>query len=108
MHLVASRVTYTGHVVNESNDYCRAMAILRRIEVEYGLRRVPCPTWRARAAPARERHAVARSARPSMRAALQSVVGAAARDSGTIAEFLAEPGQASATGSAGGRYELCW
>jgi hypothetical protein len=41
IHIVASRITYDGKVVSDSNDYARASVLLRNIERQYGLRVVP-------------------------------------------------------------------
>jgi hypothetical protein len=38
LHLVASRITYSGTVVSDSNDYQRSSDLLRNIERQYGLR----------------------------------------------------------------------
>lgn len=44
IHILCSRITLAGEVVSDQNDFRRAEAILRRIEVEYGFRPVPTPT----------------------------------------------------------------
>ncbi len=38
LHLLASRITYSGGVVSDSNDYARSAELLRNIERQYGLR----------------------------------------------------------------------
>ncbi|HVT18574.1 MAG TPA: relaxase/mobilization nuclease domain-containing protein [Thermoanaerobaculia bacterium] len=90
VHIVASRVNYLGDVVPDSMDFERAMRIERRIEADYGLRVVPCPKVRARAAPQRERQKLAKTLEPSVRDRLQRAVAAAAAPSRTVGEFVAE------------------
>jgi hypothetical protein len=38
LHIVASRITYSGRVVSDSNDYARSADLLRNVEKSYGLR----------------------------------------------------------------------
>jgi hypothetical protein len=44
IHILCSRITFSGDVISDQNDFRRAEAVLRRIEVEHGFRPVPEPT----------------------------------------------------------------
>ncbi|HVT59505.1 MAG TPA: relaxase/mobilization nuclease domain-containing protein [Thermoanaerobaculia bacterium] len=90
VHIVTSRISYLGQVVSESNDYRRAMAIVRRIEKDYRLRVVPCPERGARPASQRERQKVARTGEPSMRDRLQRAVAEAAAASRTVSDLVSK------------------
>lgn len=41
MHIIASRITFTGQTVSDSNDFRRSEAIVRRIEEDFDLCRLP-------------------------------------------------------------------
>lgn len=40
IHIVANRVSYSGEVVSESQDYKRSEAIVRALEIEFGLKKL--------------------------------------------------------------------
>lgn len=44
IHILCSRIAFSGEVVSDQNDFRRAEAVLRRIEADHGFRPVPAPT----------------------------------------------------------------
>ena len=44
IHIIASRIDFSGKTVSDSNDFRRSEAIVRKIEQEFHLRRLPSPT----------------------------------------------------------------
>jgi hypothetical protein len=44
LHIIACRINFAGKTVSDSNDFRRSEAIVRKLEQEFGLRRLPRPT----------------------------------------------------------------
>lgn len=88
LHITVNRISIDGSVVSDSHDYRRQEAIMREIEVEFGLKRVEPSSNAARKAPTRgEIERAARTGEPSTRAKLQQIVGEAAAQGGTFTQF---------------------
>jgi relaxase-like protein len=86
LHIVASRISYAGKVVSDSNDYARADVLLRNIERQYGLRLVP--THPELAAPSRGDFGRSRRTKtPPVKTRLQEILGKAPYPL-TLAEYL--------------------
>jgi hypothetical protein len=87
IHVVASRITYLGNAVPDSNDYYTAMRIARSLERQLGLCVVPFHPIgrRPRAA---ELHATRRRGEPSVRRYLQTEITRAAQPPASLDRFL--------------------
>jgi relaxase-like protein len=86
LHLVASRITYGGQVVSDSNDYSRSAALLRNIERQYGLRVVPVHPDLA--SPSRgDFERSRRTKTPPLKTRLQEILAAAPYPA-TLADYL--------------------
>ena len=89
IHIVANRVTFAGGVVSESFDCLKQEKILRKIELEYGLRRVASSSEVKRKAPTRgELERLIRTGKPSIRNRLQQLCDAAANGCHSFTEYV--------------------
>jgi hypothetical protein len=86
LHLLASRITYGGAVVSDSNDYERSLGLIRNIERQYGLRIVSAHPELASPKPGdfgRSR----RTGVPPLKTRLQGILGSLAYPI-TLREYL--------------------
>jgi len=81
IHILANRITYSGEVVSDSQDYRRQEALMREIERDYGLQAVESSRTAKRRAPTKgEIEQGIRTGQPSTRQQLQQLCDAAAKD----------------------------
>lgn len=94
IHIVANRVTIRGEVVSDSHDYKRQEAIMRRLEVEYGLTRItPSKEAPRKSLSKGEVERVLRTGEASVRMRLQEAVDAALKDRSELRTFVAYLGK---------------
>ena len=75
IHLLVNRVSFDGKVVSDSNNYKRSEAILRKLEIKYGLQRVSdSDKARSRAVKKNELEMVMRTGKPSDKMMLQELM----------------------------------
>ncbi len=88
IHILANRVSMNGEVVNDSRDYQRQEAIMRRLEREYGLKEVTPSREAERRAPTKgEIECAVRTGKPSAKMALQNLVDKTLHNQPDYAEF---------------------
>lgn len=88
VHVVASRVTFEGGVVSDSNDYYRSMRLLRDVERDHGLRVVISESG-LKAPSQGERRLVEKTGSAEARKILQAAVQRAAQGRPTFSVFAA-------------------
>jgi hypothetical protein len=94
VHIVTSRVDVNERVVNEWQNKPRAEKLMREVEQEYDLERVPLSRDVARAAPTRgEIERFNRTGELSAKMSLQSYVEQALKDAPTTDEFIERLGR---------------
>lgn len=90
IHILANRITHTGEVVSDAQDYRRQEALMREIERDYGLQQVAPSIEAQRKAPTKgEIEQGLRTGQPSMRQQLQQLCDAAAQDCGSFTAYQA-------------------
>lgn len=86
VHIIANRITHTGEVVSDANDYKRLNKTMREIELEYGLTQVASISERK--APTKgEIERSVRTGEPSTRQQLQQLASAAALDCRSYTDY---------------------
>jgi len=88
IHILANRIRFDGSVTSDSHDYKRQEVIMRELEKEYGLQRVPSSIEAERKAPTKgeiEQHL--RTGEPSTRQQLQQFCDAAAKGCRSFTEY---------------------
>ena len=81
VHILTNRITHTGEVVSDGQDYKRQETIMREIERDYGLQQVAPSIKAERKAPTKgEIEQGIRTGQPSTRQQLQQLCDAAAKD----------------------------
>ncbi|MDM5182053.1 relaxase/mobilization nuclease domain-containing protein, partial [Massilia sp. DJPM01] len=88
IHILANRIRFDGSVTSDSHDYKRQEVIMRELEKDYGLQRVPSSIEAERKAPTKgeiEQHL--RTGEPSTRQQLQQFCDAAARGCRSFTEY---------------------
>lgn len=89
IHILASRITYTGDVVSDSWDWRRQESIMRDIERDYGLVCVAASVDTDRKAMTKgDIERAQRTGEPSMRARLQELCDAAAQDCPHLTAYI--------------------
>ncbi len=89
IHIITSRVTMSGEVVSDSNDYKRSENIMRALEQEYELTQVEPSTEATKKAPKKgEIEEAIRTGTPSTRQQLQQICDRAAADCSGIGEYI--------------------
>lgn len=88
IHILANRITHSGEVVSDGQDYKRQEIIMREVEREYGLTRVAPSQEAERKAPTKgEIEQSLRSNVPSTRQRLQQLCDAAKRDCHEFSQY---------------------
>ena len=88
IHILTNRITHTGQVVSDSQDYRRQEDIMRKIEQTHGLQQVASSTQSERRAPSKgEIEQGLRTGQPSARQQLQQLCDAAAQDCTTFTQY---------------------
>lgn len=88
IHILANRIRFDGSVTSDSHDYKRQEVIMRELEKEYGLQRVPSSIEAERKAPTKgeiEQHL--RTGEPSTRQRLQQFCDVAVKNSRGFSEY---------------------
>ena len=89
IHLVANRITFTGAVVSDSQDWKRQEALMRTLEREYGLTPVAPSREAERKAPTKgENEYAARTGQPSIKQQLQGLCDAAMQDCPSLSDYV--------------------
>jgi hypothetical protein len=89
IHILANRITHSGEVVSDGQDYKRQETIMREIERDYGLQRVAPSIEAERKAPTKgEIEQALRTGQPSTRQQLQQLCDAAAKGCGSFTEYV--------------------
>ena len=89
IHIVVNRVTIRGEVVSDSYDYKRQEAIMRHMEVEYGLTRItPSRDVPRKSVSKGEVEHVLRTGEASVRMRLQQAVDAALKERTELRTFV--------------------
>ena len=89
IHILANRVTMHGEVVSDSHDYRRQEAIMRGLELEYGLKQVtPSKEAERKALTKGEIEHVIRTGKASVRIRLQEAVDAALKETTELKAFI--------------------
>ena len=89
IHILANRITHSGEVVSDGQDYKRQETIMREIERDYGLQRVAPSIEAERKAPTKgEIEQALRTRQPSTRQQLQQLCDAAAKGCGSFTEYV--------------------
>jgi len=90
IHILANRITYSGEVVSDSQDYRRQESLMREIERDYGLQAVEPSRVAKRRAPTKgEIEQGIRTGQPSTRQQLQQLCDAAAKDCHSYTDYQA-------------------
>jgi len=90
IHILANRITYSGEVVSDSQDYRRQESLMRDIERDYGLTAVESSRAAKRRAPTKgEIEQGIRTGQPSTRQQLQQLCDAAAKDCHSYTDYQA-------------------
>jgi hypothetical protein len=87
VHIIANRITHTGDVVSDANDYKRLNKAMREIEVEYELTQVASIAAERKAPTKGEIERSIRTGEPSTRQQLQQLASACAKDCGNYTEY---------------------
>ena len=89
IHILANRITFTGEVVSDSQDWKRQEALMRIIERDYGLTLVAPSQEAARKAPTKgEIEYALRTGQASIKQRLQSLCDAAMQDCPSFTEYV--------------------
>ncbi len=89
IHLVANRITFTGAVVSDSQDWKRQEALMRTLEREYGLTPVAPSREAERKAPTKgEIEYAARTGQPSIKQQLQGLCDAAMQACPSLSAYV--------------------
>ncbi len=89
IHILANRITHSGGVVSDGQDYKRQEVIMREIERDFGLQAVAPSADAERKAPTKgEIEGAIRTGQPSTRQQLQQLCDAAAKGCGSFSEYL--------------------
>ena len=89
VHIVASRIRMDGTTVSDSQDYKRSEKVVRGMEIEHGLRRVPDSRDVMRRAPTGDEfRKMLRTDKPSTRVQLQGLVDKAIEGKPNVADFF--------------------
>jgi len=90
IHILANRITYSGEVVSDSQDYRRQESLMRDIERDYGLTAVESSRAAKRRAPTKgEIEQGIRTGQPSTRQQLQQLCDAAAKGCASYTDYQA-------------------
>jgi len=90
IHILANRITYSGEVVSDSQDYRRQESLMREIERDYGLQAVESSRTAKRRAPTKgEIEQGIRTGQPSTRQQLQQLCDAATKDCHSYTDYQA-------------------
>lgn len=90
IHILANRITHSGTVVSDGNDYQRQESIMREIEQKYGLQQVAPSRDAERKAPTKgEIEQALRTGEASTRQKLQQLCDGAKRDCHDISSYQA-------------------
>jgi hypothetical protein len=90
VHLLVNRIRFDGGITSDSHDYRRQEILMRTIEREYGLQRVPPSIDVERHAPTKgEIEEGLRTGQPSTRQQLQQLCDAAAKDCDNFSDYEA-------------------
>lgn len=89
VHIVASRIRMDGGVVSDSQDYKRSEKVVRGLEIENGLTRVPNSDEVLRRAPTGDEfRAALRTKTPSSRMQLQGLIDHAIQGNPSVSDFF--------------------
>lgn len=90
VHLLVNRIRFDGGITSDSHDYRRQEVLMRAIEQEYDLQRVPSSIEVQRHAPTKgEIEEGLRTGQPSTRQRLQQLCDAAAKDCDSFKHYAA-------------------
>ncbi len=94
VHIVASRIRMDGSYVSDSNDYKRSEKVVRGLEIENDLKRVPNSHEVLRRAPTGdELRAALRTKKPSVRMQLQGLIDRAIEGNPSVSDFFTRLGK---------------
>ena len=89
IHILVNRISLDGSVVSDSNDYKRQELIMRNLEKEYGLVRVPSSHEVGRKAPTKgEVEHSLRTNQPSVRMNLQNIIDSTLSANASFPDFV--------------------
>jgi len=89
IHIIATRITFAGEVVSDSQDWKRQEALMREIERDYGLTPVAPSREVERKAPTKgEIEYAVRIGQPSLKQQLQGLCDAAMRDCHSFSNYV--------------------
>lgn len=89
VHIVASRIRMDGSAVSDSQDYKRSEKVIRSLEIEHGLVRVPNSRDVLRRAPTGDEfRAALRTKTPSSRMQLQGLIDHAIQGNPSVSDFF--------------------